>query len=470
MARARRTTSRSGEVVRAGPPGRGRLGGAAWAGPTRHLRNSPGALAPWAIDSELPYLSMRDVQSPIAFLRSPHAIRQRAAAVFEAGLAGELTHFQVELGALPRVIERVAQVTRRRYPDLRVPWPSRLTRMKLGGHDRLAPIRARFADDVDERARVLLELALVSILLGAGAGDRWRYHERETGIEIGRTEGLALASLAAYRSGLFSADPGAPLRVDADALDALDPFRFAKALDVRPDNPMEGLTGRTELVSQVGSAMRAATHVFVDGPRLGRLYDALVKRARRDASGRRAIPARRILALLLEVFSPIWPSRHVVMGVSVGDTWPHPKAGGSGPSAGLVPFHTFAQWMTYSLIPIFEEAGLAVTDVAELPGLTEYRTCGLFLDDGVLVPRHAEVVSEEHEVGSELVVEWRALSLSLLAKVAHGLSEALDLSGDAVSAACVIEGGTWTAGRDAAKERRASGAPPIRVRREGTVF
>lgn len=429
-----------------------------------------GPIDPGSSRAQRRYLSMRDAQSPIAFLRSPLAVRQRSNTVLEAGIAGNLEHFAIELGALPRVIERVAASTRARYPDLRVPWPSRLARLRLGGHDRLARIREELAGDPDERARVLLEIAIVSILLGAGAGSRWRFHERETGIEIGRTEGLALASFHAYQSGIFSSDPARPLRVDADALDALDPFRVAKALGVRQDNPMEGLTGRTELVSQVGSAMRAADHVFERTPRLGHLYDAMKARSSRDAAGRCTIPARRILSLILEVFSPIWPSRHTVMGVSLGDVWPHPAAGGSGPSAGLVPFHTFAQWMTYSLIPVLEEADILVTEVAELPGLTEYRTCGLFVDDGVLVPREETIFSAEHEVGSEAVVEWRALSLALLERVAAGLRERLQLEGDAASAACVIEGGTWSAGREAARERRASGAPPIRVRREGTVF
>ncbi|MBN8612143.1 MAG: DUF1688 family protein [Deltaproteobacteria bacterium] len=414
--------------------------------------------------------SMQDAQSPIAFLRSPHAVRQRAESVLTAGLEGSLAHFRVQLDAMPRVIDRVARITRQRYPDLRVPWPSRLDRLRLGGHDRLAAIRAALAGDPDERARVLFEIAIISILLGAGAGPRWRYHERATGIALGRTEGLALASFHAYVDGLFSNDPKQPLRADADALDALDPLRFARALDVRADNPMEGLAGRTELLSQLGSAMRAASHFFgEDAPRLGRLFDAMKARASRTERGR-AIPARRMLSMILEAFSPIWPSRHTVMGVSVGDVWPHPRAGGAGPSAGLVPFHTFSQWMTYSLISVLEEAGVFVDDVAELPGMTEYRTCGLFVDDGVLVPVSADLRSIVHDVGSEPIVEWRALSLALLTRVGRGLRETLGVEGEVMPAACVIEGGTWAAGREAAREHRSDGTPPILARTDGTVF
>ncbi len=414
--------------------------------------------------------SMQDAQSPIAFLRSPNAIRQRCDDVLEAGLRGELEHFAVELGALPAVVARVARVTRRRYPTLRVPWPSRLDRLRLGGRDRLADVRERLAGDPDELARVLFEIAIISILLGAGAGSRWRFRERSTGIEIGRTEGLALASYHAYTGGIFSSVAGRPLRADADALDALDATRLARALDVRSDNPMEGIEGRTELMAQLGSAMRAASHLFGDRPRLGHLFDTMKSRA----SGG-AIPARRMLSLILEAFSPIWPSHHSVMGVNLGDVWPHPKAGGSGPSASFVPFHTFSQWMAYSMIPILEGAGLRVEGVSELTGLTEYRSCGLFVDDGVLVPRHAAVTGEVHDVGAELVVEWRALCLALLDRVGAGLrvelfGSAPDDPAEIFPLACVIEGGTWAAGREAAREKRPDGGPPIRARTGGTIF
>lgn len=417
------------------------------------------------------FLSMQDAQSPIAFLRSPLAIRQRCDALLQAGLRDELAHFAVDESALPRVIERVVRVTRRRYPEGRVPLPSRLDRLRLGGHDRLGALRARLASSGrDETARVLFEVAITSILMGAGAGSRWRYRERDTGLELGRTEGLALASFHAYATGTFSSDPSRPLRADADALDLLESSHLARMLDVRADNPIDGLVGRTELLSQLGSAMRATPHLFGEEPRLGHLYDAMKARAGSGAS----LPARRVLALVLEAFAPIWPSRHSLLGVNLGDVWPHPAAGGAGPSAGFVPFHTFSLWITYSLLAVLAEAGLRVEAIDELPGLSEYRTCGLFVDDGVLVPRR-ELDGTRHSIGSELIVEWRALSLALLDRVATGVRTALlgEASDDEARVALplpsVIEGGTWAAGREAARERRADGSPPIEANTDGTV-
>lgn len=49
-----------------------------------------------------------------------------------------------------------------------------------------------------------MDLFLASVLLDAGAGDVWSYTEEQTGLKIGRSEGLAVASLYAFKDGLFS--------------------------------------------------------------------------------------------------------------------------------------------------------------------------------------------------------------------------------------------------------------------------
>ena len=63
-----------------------------------------------------------------------------------------------------------------------------------------------------------VDLATVSVLLDAGAGDRWRYREPGTEQVFARSEGLAVASLDMFAAGDFSSDRTQPLRVDAAAL------------------------------------------------------------------------------------------------------------------------------------------------------------------------------------------------------------------------------------------------------------
>jgi hypothetical protein len=135
-----------------------------------------------------------------------------------------------------------------------------------------------------------------------------------------------------------------------------------------------------------------------------------------------------------------------------------------------VPFHKLSQWLTYSLCEPLEESGVRITGMEELTGLAEYRNGGLFVDGGVLTPRHPGVLSETHDVSSPLVVEWRALTIALLDRTAAAMRARLGLSAEELPLAKVLEGGTWRAGRELARERRPDGASPIRVHSDGTVF
>jgi hypothetical protein len=90
---------------------------------------------------------------------------------------------------------------------------------------------------------------------------------------------------------------------------------------------------------------------------------------------------------------------------------------------------------------------------------------------GVLTLRDESVVKgREFDAGSELIVEWRALTLCLLDLVAVAAREKLGKTEAEFPLACILQGGTWAAGRKIAKEKRASGGPPIKLRSTGSVF
>jgi hypothetical protein len=67
-------------------------------------------------------------------------------------------------------------------------------------------------------------------------------------------------------------------------------------------------------------------------------------------------------------------------------------------------------------------------------------------------------------------VEWRALTLALLDRLAPLVRERLGRTAEEMPLARVLEGGTWAAGRRIARERRAGGGPPLQVISDGTVF
>jgi hypothetical protein len=111
-----------------------------------------------------------------------------------------------------------------------------------------------------------------------------------------------------------------------------------------------------------------------------------------------------------------------------------------------------------------------VSDIDGLTGLAEYRNGGLFVDTGVLSFRDEADAERDHAVGSTLVVEWRALTVALLDRLADDLRQTLGVDAVSLPLAKVLEGGTWAAGRALAFARRSDGAPPLKVLSDGTVF
>jgi hypothetical protein len=338
----------------------------------------------------------------------------------------------------------------------------------MNGDNRWAAVASeRRWPDLAARARAEFDLAMVSVFLDAGAGPTWRYRDPQTGLAIGRSEGLGLASLGMFTGGLFSADPRDPLRVDADVLSHLSVTDVARGLQVSDANPLVGLEGRVDLLRRLGKLVASKPDVFGrhDTPRPGGLFDQLAARAE---NGR--LPAPIILSELLQQLGPMWPSRLTLGGIALGDCWKHPLLIADDATNGLVPLHKLSQWLAYSLIEPLQTAGLEVIDIDGLTGLAEYRNGGLFIDAGVLAFRNDQDAQREHEVSSALVVEWRALTVALLDRLADGVRKRLGLDAVSLPLAKVLEGGSWAAGRRLARERRADASPPVKVISDGTVF
>jgi hypothetical protein len=393
-----------------------------------------------------------------AALRSTTAIRERARHLLQRARSGDSAWFSVDDGALTAAAAEVADVTRTRYPDLLVPFHSRWRHFEAGGIDRKAQLGA----GVD--ARAMIDLAVVSVLLDAGAGPDWRYDEAATGQRFARSEGLGVASWHAFTSGLFSSDTTDPLRADAAALCDLDADRLAEAFQVGPSNPLVGLDGRVAVLHRLGAALTARPEAFGAQGRPGGLFDALV-----TSHDRPAVGAHDILSALLTSLSGIWPADNAIGDQPLGDCWRHPAVPGPGLTQGWMPFHKLSQWLTYSLLEPFRWGGVSVDGLDALTGLPEYRNGGLLLDTGVLRLHDPDWTTREWTAGDELVVEWRALTVALLDELAPLVRSRLGVDAERMPLACVLEGGTWAAGRALAQRLR-GGLPPLTIISDGTVF
>jgi hypothetical protein len=401
-------------------------------------------------------------------LLNAQAVRERAHRMLAIGLEDKLPNFSVDLSKLDAAAERALAVTRKAYPTLDIPFHARWRHFVVNGDDRWAAIAgATKWRDRAARARAEFDLAIVSVFLDAGAGTQWRYRDGKTGASIGRSEGLALASLAMFAQGGFSSNAAEPLRVDADALAKLSADKLRDGFQVSETNPLAGLEGRATLLRRLGEVVAARPDIFAtsDTPRPGGLFDRLSALAKGGS-----LPAPVILSELLHHLGPIWPSRLTLGGVPLGDCWRHPSLTTADATSGLVPLHKLSQWLAYSLIEPLQSAVVNVTDIDGLTGLAEYRNGGLFVDTGVLTLRNPADTSREHDVASPLVAEWRALTVALLDRLAAAVRHKLKLDATSLPLAKVLEGGTWAAGRAIAREKRPDGTPPIKVISDGTVF
>src|SRR5262249_44839156 len=152
-------------------------------------------------------------------------------------------------------------------------------------------------------------------------------------------------------------------------------------------NPLVGLEGRTGLLRRLGG-------IGLDRP--GALFDLVATQSE--------VKAAAILGAVLDKLSPIWP-------LPLGDVWEHA-------AIGLVPFHKLSQWLSYSLVEPLEGAGLKVVELDQLTGLPEYRNGGLLVDAGALRPKQRALLEGTFAVGDEPIVEWRALTVALLDRIA----------------------------------------------------
>jgi hypothetical protein len=393
----------------------------------------------------------------IAYLRSPEAIRERCEQLFGLAQSDQLKYFRCDLSRLDTVAEYVISVIHENYPTLEVPFHSRWRHFEVGGFSRLERLASELAHlSPVERAIAKFDLVIPSVLLDAGAGETWQY--LEAGQVWKRSEGLAVASFDLFCQGGFSQHPN---QTDAAGLEQMMPEKLAIAFQVTAQNPLVGLEGRSQLLQKLGQTLYLHPEFFgAENPRPGNLVPYLLRHAIDNK-----LSVKVVFQSVLEGLGDIWAGRLSLDGVNLGDVWHH-----SALKDQLVPFHKLSQWLTYSLLEPLEELGLDMTDSGVMTGLPEYRNGGLCLDLGLLQLKDPTLATEKHLPSSELIVEWRALTVSLLDRIADTIRQRLEMGPADLPLVKILQGGTWTAGRKIAAELRPGGGPPIQIESDGTVF
>lgn len=458
---------------------------------------------------------------PAGYLRSLNAVRERCSIVTDKALRNELRHFDVDMRKFSDVVMFVANIIKRDYdaPFTSIPPHGRHQHFAVGGRDRIADLLSTFPEDVDptERCKRMVDLFLVSVLLDAGAGTQWSYKSTENGRIYRRSEGIAVASLEMFKTGLFSSNKNNKFQVDKNGLRHLTTEQLAQGLQSRPANQMAGLEGRTQLLLRLGEALDEKREFFGDDGRPGNMLDHLLSHPSTQASSMLIVPIPVLWNVLMNGLAPIWPtSRTAINGVSLGDAWPcssMPQAAqsptspsfspfpnttgqsnGVAPWESILPFHKLTQWLTYSLMqPMQSIMKIHFAGQELLTGLPEYRNGGLFIDLGVLtLKKEDEERGLEHytrycqrtgtkavevapmfEPSDDVVVEWRGVTVGFLDRLCIEVNKALrnELAGEELNLAQVLEAGSWKGGREMAEVCRPNTKePPILIDSDGTVF
>ncbi|KAJ5223435.1 hypothetical protein N7468_007977 [Penicillium chermesinum] len=429
---------------------------------------------------EMPIASPPDpALDPAAYLRSIHAVRQRANLVMTRAKGNRLQHFDVDMSKFKATASYIVSIIKRDYaPDYQdIPPHGRWQHFDVGGGPRINQLLQSWPTSIDaqERTRRLIDLFVVSVLLDAGSGNKWSYRSKESGKVYSRSEGLAVASLEMFKSGLFSSDPTEPCQVDGAALKNITVEKLARGMQHSEQNQLAGIEGRAGLLVRLSEALNNQELFGVDA-RPGNMLDYLLGHPSTLASSVPIVPVTTLWSVLMDGLASIWPpSRTQIDNVAIGDAWvcsvlpPSPPAA---PWESIMPFHKLTQWLCYSLM---------------------YRNGGLLIDMGLLTLKphdlerginayreNAQIKGQPNvevvplfSTDDDVIVEWRAVTVGFLDELLDEVNNQLGLSGteEPLSLAQMLEAGTWKGGREIAEVSRPNTKePPIMIRSDGTVF
>jgi len=337
------------------------------------------------------------------------SIRTSCDMLLPYAVANKLKHFIYDEDNLHKTADYVTEVIQSNYPDLNIPYHSRLR---------------HFPDEyktLDLESQI--ELVVISVLLDAGAGSDWRYIDPLTNTIHTKSEGLGLASYRMYTKYRFPTKE-----------------QFVECFQLSATNKFVGVKDRYAMLQRLKnsengkSALEQITEFF--------------------------LPNQVESVLSIEaIFYKLKLSLHDVLPDDVAIYKSYDMF-----------FHKLLQWLCYSLWEVLENFEYKITDTDMLTGLPEYRNGGLMVDMGVLIPRDPSMYDLQHEITSEFIVEWRAMTVVLLDQIALLIRHRLHKTHAELPLSKILQGGTWSAGRKIASELRADAAPPFKVISNGTVF
>lgn len=410
------------------------------------------------------------------YLKTIKSVRERCNLITPKLESNELNNFDVDMNKMDDVALYVSSLIQRDFAGQydKIPPHGRWQHFEVNGVKRIHELIKEWENnqkiDKNEQCKRLIDLFTVGVLVDAGAGTKWKYIEPTTGESCNRSEGLAVAALDMFKNGLFSSTN--EQKVDSKGLTNLSLDEMAKGFQVseEADNPMQGLEGRYNVLTRLGTALENTEYFPNNRP--GDLIDKVI-------NSKNQVDVVQMWDQLMKSLLPIWPEgRTKLNGETLGDAW-YCKVVDC-----IVPFHKLTQWLCYSLIvPMKRVLGVEFINENIQTGLPEYRNGGIFVDLGVLKLKDSVIETEPRinniptfTPDSDVIVEWRVATVVLLDILLPKVNSHLGINekenGAAqLSLAQLLEAGSWKAGRELSKEKRPDTSdPPIQIVSDGTVF
>merc|ERR1719263_727589 len=225
---------------------------------------------------------------------------------------------------------------------------------------------------------------------------------------------------------------------------------------------MVGLEGRTELLNRLGEALETHPNFFgYEIFRPGNIVDYIQNNVKNGKVSIEVIWKAIIIGL-----EQIWPNH--ISGIQRGDVWTYAPLKINGQAGSdLVPFHKLSQWLILSWLEPLMELDFEIIDIELLTPLAEYRNGGFLIDIGIIELKHSDDFERRFNIGSEIVIEWRALTICLIDQIAEKVRKYFKKTSKELPLASILEGGTWRCGRLLANKKR-NGLPPLQLRSNGT--
>ena len=431
------------------------------------------------------------IPEEIKYLYSIKSVRETNLSTLELIKNNKLINFNVNLNNIDNVVNFVIETIKSTYPTndslLTIPIHGRFQHFNKGNENRLPDLinnefKKKMGLNDEEICKKLIDLFVISVLLDAGAGNNWKYIEKESGLLFNRSEGIAIATFHMFINGVFSNNENGDdkYRVDGNKLSKLTGKELSDGLQISEMNPINGFEGRLKLLNKLGETLVNDDEIFKSN-RPGDLVDYLNLHCDEGKN----IEIEILWDVLMKLLIPIWPTegRTKIDNYLIGDAWPLKNKNDK-----IVTFHKLTQWLTYSLFkPLIEFGKFKILNSQYMTGLPEYRNGGLFIDFNVISLKDNEHNQNGIKLGNQIlglnnipvfkpdddvIIEWRSITINLLDYLLPIINEKMGIKGSKyeLSLPQLIEAGSWKSGRLIASKLRSNGGPPIELLGDGTVF